>query len=117
MIKSTDGGTWPIEDYRQVTNETLVRHSSAKRTRNQRESYMVGALARVNINYDQLHPKAKAAAAALGLKPKCTNPYMNTTAQVVEIAHCVEDCHPPVRRLAGARHHLGRARRPDPPER
>jgi coenzyme F420-reducing hydrogenase alpha subunit len=91
VIKSTDGGTWPIEDYRQVTNETLVRHSSAKRCRNQRESYMVGALARVNVNFDQLHPKAKSAAAALGLKPKCVNPYMNTVAQVVEIAHCVED--------------------------
>jgi len=91
VIKSTDGGTWPVEEYRQVTNETCVKHSSAKRTRNQRESYMVGALARVNVNYDLLHPKAKAAAVALGLKPKCTNPYMNTTAQVVEIAHCVED--------------------------
>jgi len=74
VIKSTDGGTWPVEDYRQVTNETLV-----------------GALARVNVNYDQLHPKAKSAAAALGLKPKCINPYMNTVAQVIEIAHCVED--------------------------
>jgi coenzyme F420-reducing hydrogenase alpha subunit len=91
VIKSTDGGTWPVEEYRQVTNETCVKHSTAKRTRNQRESYMVGALARVNVNYDLLHPKAKSAAAALGLKPKCINPYMNTVAQVVEIAHCIED--------------------------
>ncbi len=91
VIASTDGGTWPIEDYRRVTNETIVRHSSAKHTANQRESYMVGALARFNVNYDQLHPRAKAAAATLGLKPKNTNPYMNTVAQVVEIVHCVED--------------------------
>ena len=35
--------------------------------------------------------KAKSAAGALGLKPKCVNPYMNTVAQVIEIAHCVED--------------------------
>ncbi len=91
VIASTDGGTWPIEDYRSVTNETIVPHSSAKHTANQRESYMVGALARFNVNYDQLHPRAKAAAATLGLKPKNTNPYMNTVAQVVEIVHCVED--------------------------
>jgi len=91
VIKSTDGGTWPVEDYRQVTNETLVKNSSAKRCRNQRESYMVGALARFNINFDQLHPKAKSAAAAINLRPKCVNPYMNTAAQVVEIVHCVED--------------------------
>ena len=91
VIASTDGGTWPIEDYRSVTNETIVPHSSAKHTANQRDAYMVGALARFNVNYDQLHPKAKSAAAALNFKPKNTNPYMNTVAQVVEIAHCVED--------------------------
>jgi sulfhydrogenase subunit alpha len=90
-IASSDGGRWTLDEYRQVTNEYLVQYSSAKRCRNQRETYMVGALARVNLNYDQLHPKAKAAAAALNLKPKCINPYMNTVAQVVEIVHCLED--------------------------
>ena len=91
QIVSTDGGTWSVEQYREVTNETLVPHSTAKHTANQRESYMVGALARFNVNHDKLHPVAQAAADALGLKPKCTNPYMNTVAQVVEIAHCVEE--------------------------
>lgn len=52
---------------------------------------MVGALARFNVNHARLNPKAAAAAAALGLKPKVTNPYLITAAQVVEIAHCVED--------------------------
>ncbi len=91
VIASTDGGTWPVESYRDVTNEWIVPHSSAKHAANQRESYMVGALARFNVNYDQLHPKAKEAAAALNIAPKNTNPYMNTVAQVVEIVHCVED--------------------------
>jgi sulfhydrogenase subunit alpha len=90
-INSTDGGTWPVERYREVTNETMVPHSSAKHTANQRQSYMVGALARFNVNHDKLHPKAQAAATALGLKPKCTNSYMNSVAQVVEIAHCIEE--------------------------
>jgi sulfhydrogenase subunit alpha len=87
VIASTDGGTWAIEDYRSVTNEQLVQHSSAKHTHNQRQSYMVGSLARFNVNHQQLHPTARAAADALNLKPKCANPYMNTVAQVVEIAH------------------------------
>lgn len=91
VITSTDGGSWPVEQYRQVTNEHCVEHSTAKHTRNNRESYMVGALARFNVNHDKLHPKAQAAATALNLKPKTTNPYMNTVAQVVEIAHAVED--------------------------
>ena len=35
---------------------------------------MVGALARFNVNYDQLHPKAKSAAAALGLQAQVRQP-------------------------------------------
>jgi coenzyme F420-reducing hydrogenase alpha subunit len=91
VIASTDDGTWPVESYRSVTNEQIVRHSSAKHTRHLRDSYMVGALARFNVNYAQLHPKARAAASALGIAPKVINPYLNTVAQVVEIVHCVED--------------------------
>jgi coenzyme F420-reducing hydrogenase alpha subunit len=90
-IITSDGARLPVEQYRTVTNEQVVQHSSAKHTHHSRDSYMVGALARFNNNYDQLHPRAKEAAAKLGLKPKVTNPYLNTAAQVVEIVHCVED--------------------------
>jgi sulfhydrogenase subunit alpha len=90
-IVSSDGVRTPVESYKSVTNEYLVKHSSAKLTKNKRGSLMVGALARFNNNYDHLHPKAKAAAAKLGIKPKVTNPFLNSAAQVVEIVHCVED--------------------------
>ncbi|MCC6603026.1 MAG: Ni/Fe hydrogenase subunit alpha [Anaerolineae bacterium] len=90
-IVSTDDGRWPASAYKTITNEYLVPHSSAKHAQNQRESYMVGALARFNVNHDLLHPVAKEVAAGLGLKPKATNPYLITVAQVVEIAHCVEE--------------------------
>lgn len=90
-ITTTDGFQFPIPDYREVTNEYLSPHSTAKHTRHHRDAYMVGALARFNVNHDQLHPRARAAASALGLKPICINPYMNSVAQVVEIVHCVEE--------------------------
>lgn len=90
-IVSSDGVVLPVEAYRNVTNEYLVEYSSAKLARHQRESYMVGALARFNNNYVLLHPRAKKAASALGLSPKVINPYLNTAAQVVEIVHCVEE--------------------------
>lgn len=90
-VVTSDGFTYPIEDYRKVANEWCVPFSTAKWARHNRESYMVGALARFNNNYDQLHPRAREAAAKLGLKPICYNPYLNTAAQVVEIVHCVED--------------------------
>ena len=91
VIASSEGRTWPAEAYRSVTNEYLVPYSTAKRARNLRDSYMVGALARFNINFDQLHPAAKAAASRLGMTPPVINPYMITVAQVIEIVHCVED--------------------------
>jgi len=90
-IRSTDGGTWPVDQYKEITNEYLVPHSTAKFTKNKRDSYMVGALARMNLNYDRLSPKAKEVAAAFGLRPINHNPFMNNIAQLVEVFHCLED--------------------------
>jgi len=91
QIATTDGFTYEIPEYRKVTNEYMAPHSTAKHAKHNRESYMVGALARFNNNYDQLHPRAKAAAEALGMKPICTNTFLNSGAQAVEMVHCVED--------------------------
>ncbi|MFH1226937.1 MAG: Ni/Fe hydrogenase subunit alpha [Planctomycetota bacterium] len=90
-IASTDCGLIPPIKYQSVTNEYCVPHSTAKYTKHLRNSYMVGALARFNINHKQLLPLAKKAANNLGLKAPCYNPYMNTVAQVVESVHAVED--------------------------
>jgi len=65
-VATTDGFTYGLADYRKVANEYMVPQSTAKYTKHNRESYMVGALARFNNNYDQLHPRAKAAAEELG---------------------------------------------------
>jgi coenzyme F420-reducing hydrogenase alpha subunit len=52
---------------------------------------MVGALARLNINFDKLSPLAKKTAELFGLKPVRHNPFMNNVAQLVEVVHSVED--------------------------
>jgi coenzyme F420-reducing hydrogenase alpha subunit len=91
QLRSSDGGSWPASEYRLLTNEYIVPHSSAKHARHLRESYMVGALARFNLNHAQLCPRAAEAARTLGLAPKCTNPYFNTVAQLVEIVHAVHE--------------------------
>jgi coenzyme F420-reducing hydrogenase alpha subunit len=90
-IGSTDGIRMHKKDYREITNEFIVPHSSAKRTKLSRKSYAVGALARFNLNAEKLHPAAKEVAAEIGLEPKCTNPYLNTVAQLIESVHCLED--------------------------
>ena len=90
-VYSSDAGPMPLERYKKVANEFVVPHSTAKHARWHRNSYMVGALARVNNNYQMLHPEAKKAAGALGFKAPCYNPFMNNVAQVIETVHCTWD--------------------------
>ena len=92
IYSSMTGKSVPESDYRQVTNEFTVAHSTAKWSRWNRESYMVGALARVNNNFQQLHPQAKSVADTLDLKIPNYNPYKNNLAQMVEIVHCTHHC-------------------------
>lgn len=89
IYSSDTGERVSAKEYRAVTNEYTVPYSTAKFSKWHRESYMVGALARVNNNFDQLHPAAQEAAEKLGLYPTCYNPYMNNAAQMVEIIHCL----------------------------
>jgi coenzyme F420-reducing hydrogenase alpha subunit len=90
QIASSDAGITPVENYLKVTNEFCVPQSTAKYTKNKRESYMVGALSRFNINHEKLLPMAKRAADELGLTAPCHNPFMITVAQLVETIHAVE---------------------------
>lgn len=88
VYSSDTGSVVPVTEYRSVTNEYTVPHSTTKWSHWHRDAYAVGALARVNNNFDQLLPQAQEAAERLGLKAPCYNPYMNNIAQVVEIVHC-----------------------------
>ena len=90
-IASSDTGSAPVKEYLSFTNEYVVPHSTAKWAKHNRSSYMVGALARFNINYNQLTPIAKKTAEMFNLKPVCHNPFMNSIAQLVEVAYSFED--------------------------
>ncbi|MBF0362254.1 MAG: Ni/Fe hydrogenase subunit alpha [Oligoflexia bacterium] len=78
-----------VADYKKVTNEWVPPQSTAKYCKHNLDSYAAGALARFNNNYEMLHPKAKETANRFGLKPICTNPYMNSVAQAVEVVNDV----------------------------
>lgn len=90
-IKSTDGWEIDCQDYLDKISEEVVQHSTAKHCRANRDSYMVGALARFNNNYDKLTDNAKKYAEELGLKAPCYNAFMNNIAQFVEVVHSVDD--------------------------
>lgn len=98
---STDGVEKPEDDYLSMTNEYKEDFSTSKFTRLSRDSFAVGALARVNNNYEFLHEKAKEAARLLGLMPVNHNPYMNNIAQVVECYHVALESVEIIERLLG----------------
>lgn len=80
-----------VKYYKQLFTETVIDYSRAKIAAINNKPYAVGALSRFNNNFDKLNKKAKAAAGELGLKAPCHNPYLNTAAQLVEWAHCLEE--------------------------
>ena len=90
-LLSTDGVERPECDYRVMTNEYVTENNTSKWCRLSRETFAVGALARLNNNYHRLHPKARAAAVQFDLAPVCHNPFMNNVAQLVECVHAAYD--------------------------
>lgn len=90
-LLSTDGVERAESDYRAMTNEYVTQNNTSKWCKLSRQSFAVGALARLNNNYHRLHPKARAAAVQFDLAPLCHNPFMNNIAQLVECVHVVYD--------------------------
>jgi coenzyme F420-reducing hydrogenase alpha subunit len=86
ILSSVDGIT-PLPEYKKKIKEEVVPYSTAKHAKGAQGSFMVGALARFNNNYDKLKPQAKEVAEAVGLKHPCHNPFAITVAQLVETVH------------------------------
>lgn len=90
-LVSSDGVRRPESAYREMTNEWVDENNTSKWCRLSRDSFAVGALARVNNNYRLLHPEAQQLADRFGLRPVCHNPFMNNIAQLVETVHVTHE--------------------------
>ncbi len=101
-LVSTDGVVKKEHEYATMTNEYLVEQSTSKWSKLSRESFAVGALARMNNNYALLHPVARDIAASFSLKPVNHNPYMNNIAQLVESVHVVMETLSMIDELTGS---------------
>ncbi|NTW66644.1 MAG: Ni/Fe hydrogenase subunit alpha [Nitrospirae bacterium] len=86
-LVSTDGVVKKEHEYRLMTNEYMVSTSTSKWSKLSRASLAVGALARLNNNFEFLHPAAKEISQGFGLRPVNHNPFMNNIAQLVECVH------------------------------
>ena len=104
-LVSTDGILKTESEYKAMTNEYCTAQSTSKWSSLSRRSFAVGALARVNNNYNFLHTRARDLAWKFRLAPVCHNPFMNNIAQLVECMHVVEDSLDLVEKLLAARWH------------
>lgn len=88
-LVSTDGVVKEEHEYRAMSNEYMADWSTSKLSRLSRKSLAVGALARLNNNFNKLEPLPREISEKLGLTPVNHNPFMNNVAQLVECVQVV----------------------------
>jgi coenzyme F420-reducing hydrogenase alpha subunit len=90
IITST-GEKYEKKDFRAHLEHTVLPYSEASAYTYNGESYMVGALARINLAKDKLHPETvKSLWETLKLFPS-TDIFYNNLAQAIEILHSVDE--------------------------
>jgi sulfhydrogenase subunit alpha len=82
----------PVGEYRDFVSEHVVGHSNAKHSTVDGRTFMVGALARVNLSWDQLMPSARLVASKAGLRPISKNTFANNLCQAIELVDAAERC-------------------------
>jgi sulfhydrogenase subunit alpha len=89
-VKTSDGSQYQPAEYLSKLNSFFIPYSEATGYRFNNMTYMVGALARLNLNRDALHQATKRdAAEAIKLFPS-KNIYHNNLAQAIEILHAID---------------------------
>jgi coenzyme F420-reducing hydrogenase alpha subunit len=90
-IITSKGEVYEQKYFRSHLEHTVLPYSQASAYTYKGESYMVGALARLNLAQDKLHPNTKKSAAeALKLFPS-TDIFHNNLAQAIEILHSIDE--------------------------
>ena len=91
-ILSNRGLNIDADEYEEHIVEQQVEYSTALHSvLRGRGSYLVGPLARFNLNFDQLPVLAREAATAAGLSPPVVNPFRSIVVRAVEILYsCLE---------------------------
>ena len=82
----------PADEYHDFVTETVVSHSNAKHSTVDGRTFLVGALARVNLSWDQLLPNARVVASKSGLRAVSRNSFLNNLSQAVELVDAAERC-------------------------
>ncbi|HET9019701.1 MAG TPA: nickel-dependent hydrogenase large subunit, partial [Acetobacteraceae bacterium] len=91
-IVSSRGLDIPVADYEQAFEERHMPHSTALHSvLRARGHYLVGPLARFNLNFAQLGAPVQALATELGLAPGCRNPFRSIVVRAIEVVYACEE--------------------------
>jgi sulfhydrogenase subunit alpha len=91
-VVSNRGLDIPAAEFDEHFAEQHVKHSSALHCSiRERGSYMVGPMARYNLNFDRLPETARQVACDIGLTPPCLNPFRSIVVRAVELVFACEE--------------------------
>jgi sulfhydrogenase subunit alpha len=91
-VLSSNGRKLSIAEFENGYIEEHVRHSNALHSRTvDNNTYLVGPLARLNLNHEQLLPNAKQALKESGIQLPLRNPYKSLIARAIELVHFYEE--------------------------
>jgi coenzyme F420-reducing hydrogenase alpha subunit len=91
-LVSSAGLDIPVSAFEQHFDEEHVAHSNALHgVAVTGEPYLVGPIARYNLNFDQLSPLARSAARESGLPRVVDNPFQSIVVRMVEVLYACEE--------------------------
>ncbi len=90
-LVSNRGLNIAVTEFEQHFHEEHVAHSNALHATLKGQPYLVGPLARYNLNHDQLPASVQAVARETGLGPVCRNPFQSIVVRAVETLYACEE--------------------------
>jgi len=91
-LRDNQGLDIPVSAYEEYFEEVQAPYSHALQSRRKDGGpYLVGPLARFNLNFDQLSPLAQQAARDARLTPICRNPFKSIMVRAVEMVHAADE--------------------------
>ena len=89
-LKTSDGAIIPVSDFEKNLICPIIPYSQASGCLFMGNIHMVGALARINLNEDALHPKTRQDAGRALERFPSKNIFHNNLAQAIEMLHAID---------------------------
>jgi coenzyme F420-reducing hydrogenase alpha subunit len=99
LVKSSEGWSSDEKEFRKGVKEYQKEGMVVKLASHKGKSYATDALARIQLNSNNLNPKAKKMLKNSALKIPNYNPFYNILAQSIEVTHLIEEIQKMIEKL------------------